>query len=73
MYQVLDESLPQVDWRGLVEPEAMQRFAESKGGAFPAPTHTEGAGAAVGGAAVLLLGDSLHCFPPDLGQVGGVG
>jgi hypothetical protein len=34
-----------------------------------APSYPEGAGAAVDGTPVLLLGDSLHCFPPDLGQV----
>ncbi|GBF90815.1 FAD-binding monooxygenase [Raphidocelis subcapitata] len=68
MYSVLSESLPQADWRALVAPADMARFAASRGGAFPEPTHPDGAGAAVDGAAVLLLGDALHCFPPDLGQ-----
>jgi hypothetical protein len=68
MYKVLDESLPQADWRALVAPADMARFAASRGGAFPEPTYSDGAGAAVDGAAVALLGDSLHCFPPDLGQ-----
>jgi len=76
MYITLNQSLPQVDWRSLVPEPVMQRFAASPGGAFPLPTYSDGAAALVGGGeggaggtAVLLLGDSLHCFPPDLGQV----
>ena len=76
MYAALEDALPQADWRALVPAETMARFAASRGGAFPAPTFSDGAGAAIGdggsgggrGTAVLLLGDALHCFPPDLGQ-----
>ncbi|KAI8471204.1 MAG: hypothetical protein J3K34DRAFT_520699 [Monoraphidium minutum] len=69
MYGVLEDALPQADWRALVPPAVMSRFAASRGGVFPAPTHADGAGAGLGGGgAAVLLGDALHCFPPDLGQ-----
>lgn len=61
--------------------QAMARFTASKGGSFPAPTavnhltwapqeavaptHTSSGDAATG---VVLLGDSAHCFPPDVAQ-----
>ena len=52
----------------------MEDFVKGKAGRFPQPqfcrtahfvaTNDEGKH----GTAVALLGDSLHCFPPDLGQ-----
>lgn len=57
-----------------VSEEELTRFAEDRGGRFPAPQHSPSAAwfptqAPHGKTpAAVLVGDALHAFPPDLGQ-----
>jgi hypothetical protein len=82
------QAFPQAKWRELVPETVMHKFAESRGGSFPAPQysngltmalaaqgpeqHTAGSSKALKGTGVALIGDAAHCFPPDLGGCGGV-
>ena len=72
--------LPQCDIDLMVSAEEADRFARSRGGLFPRPSYcletqvvlggagggADGRGGGTGGG-VLLLGDGIHVFPPDLG------
>ena len=74
---------PRFDWDKIVEEDEWERFASSKGSIFPPcqyspsmyassnPSHKDDDSVNVeedSGAGVVLVGDALHCFPPDLGQ-----
>eukprot|EP00277_Geminigera_cryophila_P038693 CAMPEP_0173106988 /NCGR_PEP_ID=MMETSP1102-20130122/41456_1 /TAXON_ID=49646 /ORGANISM="Geminigera sp., Strain Caron Lab Isolate" /LENGTH=223 /DNA_ID=CAMNT_0014004385 /DNA_START=168 /DNA_END=840 /DNA_ORIENTATION=- len=51
--------------------EELERFAKSTGGRFPLPQTTKGGAMWTNkpsNVGVVLLGDALHAFPPDLGQ-----
>ncbi len=73
-----DHAFPQLPLRQIVLPEEIERFTNSNGGTFPVPqfcsglyypleaTDTEVSKTDI--PYVLLLGDAVHCFPPDLGQ-----
>jgi len=54
----------------LVAEEEWDRFAKSKGAVFPPCQYSPGAVAYddIQDAGILLVGDALHAFPPDLGQ-----
>ncbi|OLQ11893.1 hypothetical protein AK812_SmicGene4232 [Symbiodinium microadriaticum] len=65
------EQWPHFPLEDLVSEEELTRFAQNRGGRFPKPQHCRSAmwlpddsdhGAAV------LIGDSLHSLPPDIGQ-----
>lgn len=73
----LQESFPQVDISDLVTEEEIDRFAKSSGGVFPNPQccnamyyvpTSSAVDGTMGGSAVVLAGDAVHAFPPDLGQ-----
>jgi len=77
----LQESFPQVDISDLVTEEEIERFANSSGGVFPNPQccnamhyvptvdkEDNNSGEKNGQTAVVLVGDAVHAFPPDLGQ-----
>jgi len=71
MRAFLRESYPQMDWDKAVKPEEIKRFAEATPGRFPDPQTTKGAATFLlpeGKAGVVLVGDALHAYPPDLGQ-----
>ena len=69
MQQFLRDSFPQVPWDLAVTKEELARFAASPGGRFPQPQTTKGGAVwASGATGVVLVGDALHAFPPDLGQ-----
>eukprot|EP00240_Pyramimonas_obovata_P002041 CAMPEP_0118937130 /NCGR_PEP_ID=MMETSP1169-20130426/21701_1 /TAXON_ID=36882 /ORGANISM="Pyramimonas obovata, Strain CCMP722" /LENGTH=530 /DNA_ID=CAMNT_0006880667 /DNA_START=207 /DNA_END=1796 /DNA_ORIENTATION=- len=75
LYAYLLDNFPQVPWRETLSVEEAERFARSEGGRFPTPQHSSrlhykfSGGVSEGRAQwALLLGDSCHCFPPDLGQ-----
>ncbi len=76
------EKHPRFDWDKIVEEEEWERFASSKGSIFPPCQYTpsmyvsskpdhENSNAVSsndeGGTGVVLVGDALHSFPPDLG------
>ena len=79
----LQKSFPQLSpLSDFVTDAEVARFAAAEPGTFPEPSFlaravatvpapasaTAGAGAGAAGTLVALLGDSLHSFPPDLGQ-----
>ncbi|KAK3255626.1 hypothetical protein CYMTET_35204 [Cymbomonas tetramitiformis] len=77
LFDVLTEQIPAIPWRQVLSEEEADRFASSEGGVFPVPQHCnalyylssqEGGSRASKPAGVVLLGDAIHCFPPDLGQ-----
>jgi kynurenine 3-monooxygenase len=74
--QLLDflaQAFPQLPVRQIISIEEAERFAKSQGGAFPVPQFCSGLTYLLKqqdllSAGVLLLGDAIHCFPPDIGQ-----
>ncbi len=73
LYNFLEKAFPQLPIHQIVSPEEADRFAKSEGGYFPIPQYCSGLhfllkqqqADAIG---VVLLGDAIHCFPPDIGQ-----
>lgn len=73
--QFLEQDFPQLPIRQIISIEEADRFAQSEGGIFPIPQFCPGlyrvltsASSEKISAGVLLLGDAVHCFPPDIGQ-----
>ena len=70
----LKEAFPQIPLEKIIDAEEIARFTASKGGTFPIPQYCSGLYRIWGqpddnkGIAVILLGDAVHCFPPDIGQ-----
>lgn len=83
MKAFLAETFPQIPVAAEIDDAELSRFAESDGGRFPDPQYCpglfwlakgNGGGEAGGlessGSGAALVGDAIHAFPPDLGQVG---
>lgn len=80
MLDFLEKAFPQLPVRQIVSPEEAERFALSEGGKFPIPQYCSGLHVLLrqtqadkvlherSAAGVVLLGDAIHCFPPDIGQ-----
>ena len=81
IYNFFEEAFPQLPIRQIISPEEADRFAKSEGGYFPTPQYCSGlyfelkqeqADKEIGNfssaAGIVLLGDAIHCFPPDIGQ-----
>lgn len=72
--QFLEQDFPQLPIRQIISIEEADRFAQSEGGIFPVPQFCPGLyyllpeSSEKISAGVLLLGDAVHCFPPDIGQ-----
>ncbi|MEH2251913.1 FAD-dependent oxidoreductase [Nostoc sp.] len=72
--QFLKQAFPQLPLEKIISPEEIARFTSSDGGKFPIPQYCSGLYKIWGrpednqGTAVILLGDAVHCFPPDIGQ-----
>ncbi|KAG2487276.1 hypothetical protein HYH03_014117 [Edaphochlamys debaryana] len=79
----LQASFPQLDIGALMTPQQLAAAATSRGGVFPRPQYlrhftavvpqpqphaAEPAASPAAASGVVLLGDAVHCFPPDLGQ-----
>jgi kynurenine 3-monooxygenase len=70
----LKQAFPQLPLEKIISPEEIARFTSSEGGKFPIPQYCSGLYKIWGnpengqGTAVILLGDAVHCFPPDIGQ-----
>jgi len=70
----LKQAFPQISLEQIISPEEITRFAASEGGTFPIPQYCSrlyqiwGQPQENQGTAVILLGDTVHCFPPDIGQ-----
>ncbi len=78
LYNFFEKAFPQLPIRQIVSPEEADQFAKSEGGYFPTPQYCSGLywllkqGQAGGidhcATGVVLLGDTIHSFPPDIGQ-----
>ena len=72
MSEFLEKAFPQLPINEIVLSEEKERFAKSEGGYFPIPQYCSGLHFLLSNAdnssGVVLLGDAVHCFPPDLGQ-----
>jgi kynurenine 3-monooxygenase len=67
----LRESFPQLDIDNFVEDKELDKFCQRKNGVFPSPRYSNKIYKLVGPSknrGVLIMGDALHVFPPDLGQ-----
>jgi len=65
----LQKTFPQLDpLHDYFSDDELKRFASSDPGVFPAPSYCSKATMSAGGTHVVLCGDALHSFPPDLGQ-----
>ncbi|MEA5599224.1 NAD(P)/FAD-dependent oxidoreductase [Rivularia sp. UHCC 0363] len=69
MHDFLQKSFPQLPIHNIVSSQEAQRFAASEGGEFPIPQYCNGFYSKLNEEAfIVLLGDAIHSFPPDLGQ-----
>jgi 2-polyprenyl-6-methoxyphenol hydroxylase-like FAD-dependent oxidoreductase len=81
VHDFFKQSFPQLPLDQVVSSEELTRFANSEGGTFPIPQYCPGLYTVVQpkaesndpanastAAGVVLLGDAVHCFPPDIGQ-----
>lgn len=68
----LQDSFPQLDLSKIVPREEAEDFAALEAGQFPAPQYAKNIYAKLGTSEhsmhCLLVGDSAHAFPPDLGM-----
>lgn len=65
----LATTFPQLQIQEIISPEEAARFANSKGGHFPNPQHCSGFHFLLeNNCGIVLLGDAIHSFPPDIGQ-----
>jgi len=73
MQQWFQNSFPRLnfgDTSDLVSSEEWERFAKADGSSFPPCQYTPGlqVNSNNGKCGVVLVGDSVHAFPPDIGQ-----
>ncbi|MEA5576270.1 NAD(P)/FAD-dependent oxidoreductase [Anabaena sp. UHCC 0451] len=72
--EFIKQAFPQLPIEKIISAEEIARFTASEGGKFPMPQYCSGLYQIFGkpennqGTAVILLGDAVHCFPPDIGQ-----
>lgn len=65
----LEKTFPQLPIQEIISLEEAERFANSKGGYFPKPQYCSGTYFLLEKArGIVLLGDAMHSFPPDIGQ-----
>lgn len=70
-FRMFEENLPHMDVRKYVTLESMKKFVECRPSTFGYISRRNSLVARVGregGGGVVLLGDSAHSFPPDIGQ-----
>jgi len=64
----LRAEFPQLEVDKHLDIASAEAWCNTRGTAFPRAQWCKRASAEVSGVPVALLGDALHCFPPDLGQ-----
>eukprot|EP00586_Coscinodiscus_wailesii_P016707 CAMPEP_0172503856 /NCGR_PEP_ID=MMETSP1066-20121228/173012_1 /TAXON_ID=671091 /ORGANISM="Coscinodiscus wailesii, Strain CCMP2513" /LENGTH=511 /DNA_ID=CAMNT_0013279771 /DNA_START=90 /DNA_END=1622 /DNA_ORIENTATION=+ len=63
------KAFPRLEWDNIVEPDEWELFAATKGSSFPSCQYSPRMQvSSSSGSGVILVGDALHSFPPDLGQ-----
>jgi kynurenine 3-monooxygenase len=75
LYDYFERAFPYLSVRQIISQEEADRFAKSDGGSFPVPQYCSGLHYLLErspneetASGVILLGDAIHCFPPDIGQ-----
>lgn len=69
MHDFLMKSFPQLSINKIVSSQEAERFALTEGGTFPIPQYCDGFYSKLNEESfIVLLGDAIHSFPPDLGQ-----
>lgn len=72
IYNYFEQAFPQLPIRQIISPIEAERFAKSEGGQFPVPQYCSGLYSLLNqeqsATGIILLGDAIHCFPPDIGQ-----
>jgi len=80
LYNFLETAFPQLPLTQIVSWEEAERFTKSPGGYFPVPQYCSGLYFLCNQeqtdletplssfSGIVLLGDAIHCFPPDIGQ-----
>ena len=64
----LQQTFPQLPVADIVSEDEAAEFASIEAGAFPAPCYVPRQHLLLPRAAVALVGDAVHAFPPDIGQ-----
>ena len=64
----LADTFPHLPVNEIVSAEEAEDFASATPGAFPAPCYSPRQQLVLPKAAVCLVGDAVHAFPPDIGQ-----
>ena len=68
----LEASFPQLPINQIISQSEIERFTTSEGGKFPTPQYCSGfyflLNDSPNSPGIVLLGDAIHCFPPDIGQ-----
>jgi kynurenine 3-monooxygenase len=69
-YQFFEQAFPHLPIHKIISPEEAERCLKSEGGSFPIPQYCQGCYwlSTDKKNGILLLGDAVHCFPPDIGQ-----
>jgi 2-polyprenyl-6-methoxyphenol hydroxylase-like FAD-dependent oxidoreductase len=80
-YNFFEKAFPQLPIREIISLQEAERFVKSEGGYFPIPQYCSGlyflstqqqsakqAREQSSEVGIVLLGDAIHCFPPDIGQ-----
>ena len=69
-YQFFEQAFPHLPIHNIISLEEAERFVNSQGGSFPIPQYCDGCSwlSQDKKTGILLLGDAVHCFPPDIGQ-----
>lgn len=62
------KAFPRFDWDTVVAPEEWDAFSKTEGSMFPKCQYCPRLHVSSKTSGVVLIGDALHAFPPDLGQ-----
>jgi len=62
------EAFPRFDWNQVVASEEWDAFAKTQGSSFPKCQYSPCLQVSSDTSGVVLVGDTLHAFPPDTGQ-----
>lgn len=72
IHNFFEQAFPHLPIRQIISLEEAEKFAKSEGGQFPIPQYCSGLyyllNQQKSNTGVVLLGDAIHCFPPDIGQ-----
>jgi len=70
MKAYFQKAFPRFDWDTIVDPNEWDKLAKAEGSVFPFCQYSPRlhVSSSTGDGGVVLVGDALHAFPPDIGQ-----